>query len=168
LKVTVGSTLTDYTVDNLNELVSFAKNKNISFMWHWFNQSGFYKNKIIPCDPVRAKVALSIMPEGLYKNMWIDSLSGKNPCFNCFALRSFAVLKCNGDIIPCLSKWNQSIGNIMVDSPIKVWQSQKAKTIRQEIANCPGCLNSWGVGWSLQTEYFRVFKEAAKRRLNKF
>jgi MoaA/NifB/PqqE/SkfB family radical SAM enzyme len=168
LNVTVGSTLTDHTVEHTQDLVDYAHKMGVTFMWHWFNQSSFYGNVQAP-QPKDAE-ALSeavraVVPKGLYRDFWLQSFSGETPSFQCFALQSFCVIKCDGEIVPCLSKWNRSIGNVKDADPLTLWHSGLAKERRREVSTCAGCLNSWGCGWSLQTEYFRVLKYAMKKRL---
>jgi len=45
-------------------------------------------------------------------------------------------------------------GNILKDSPTKIWKSSLAKKIRQDIKKCPGCLNTWGIEWSLASSVY--------------
>ena len=169
LNVTVGSTLTVQTAKNYRELLEYSKRMDIPFMFHWFNQSNFYGNmrekEFDGCD-LKAVVESS-MPCNLYRDMWVQSLeSGKIPRFRCFALNSFLVLKCNGDVAPCLSLWDSVAGNMRDEKyPSCVWHSERAKTIRKVVKNCSGCLNSWGVNWSLRTSYIPLLEYEAKRRL---
>ncbi len=168
LNVTVGSTLTDQTVRSSGELVSYAKRLNIPFMFHWFNQSSFYGNtneKNLASSIARNAIE-STMPCSLYRDMWVQSLhTGKIPTFNCFALYSFLVLKCNGDIAPCLSLWDTVVGNMRDSPPSKVWSNRRAQNARKIVKGCSGCLNSWGVSWSLRTTYYPELFHKTKRRL---
>lgn len=116
----------------------------------WYNSSKFYENTPTLNECRNLQDALSCMPDGLYKEMW---LSGK-PCFDCFALRGFAVLKANGDVVPCLSKWDEPVGNFNKASIEQIWASVEMRRERASVKACRGCLNSWGVGWSLNTSYF--------------
>jgi len=165
LNVTVGSTLTDKTFENSQDLYAYSKKYGVNFMWHWFNQGTFYNNNIdLKLSPENAKKALTIMSDSLYRYLWLQSLQGQIPRFECYALRSFAVLKCTGEIVPCLSRWNQSIGNIMEHSGKTVWSGSLAKKARLDISKCAGCLNSWGCGWSLQTKYFPSLQYKLKEK----
>lgn len=161
VKVTVGSTLTDETYENKTELLAYAKSKSVSFMWHWFNSGSFYDNKARVFDNKKLNDALSIMPDGLYKEMWLAN----RPCFECFALRSFCVLKANGDVSPCLSRWGECIGNFKQQPISEIWNNAQAEAERDIVKACSGCLNSWGVGWSLQTKYFPNLKYKIQEKL---
>jgi len=169
LNITVGSTLTVQTAENYRELLEYSRKMGVPFMFHWFNQSNFYgnmKKKENNGSDMESVVEAS-MPCSLYRDMWIQSLeTGKIPRFRCFALNSFMVLKCNGDIAPCLSLWNSVAGNIRDEKyPSCVWHSERAKAIRKVVKNCSGCLNSWGVNWSLRTSYIPLLVHEVKRRL---
>lgn len=162
LKVVVGSTLTEETFKHKDELVAFAKRKGVEFMYHWYNSSKFYENTPSLNECRNLKDALSCMPDSLYKEMWLAN----KPCFECYALRSFLVLKANGDVVPCLSKWDCSVGNFNYQSMENIWRNMDDKLA--VIKACKGCLNSWGVGWSLNTSYFENldYKISKKLRLN--
>lgn len=161
--VTVGSTLTDETVKYGNELVCYAKKMGVPFMWHWANQSNFYGEATAKVSKENAEKALRLVPNSFYKNMWLNSLDGKPEKFRCSALTSFAVLKCNGEVVPCLTHWDQSIGNMLTSNPQRIWRD--AKKQRLLVKECAGCLNSWGCGWSLQQQYTPLLKYAVKRRM---
>lgn len=165
LYVSVGSTLTDYTAKQCGDLLGYTRKIGVPFMWHWYNTSSFYNNCPLNVAPKVVREALGCMSDSVYKRMWLDSLYGVSPRFKCYALRNFAVLKCNGDVVPCLTLWNSAIGNVAKDKPSKVWNSENACAVRKQIAHCAGCLNSWGVGWSLQAEYWRNLRFAIMRRL---
>ncbi len=174
LRVTVGSTLTYETAKHADDLLNYVKCNNLEFIWHWPNKSSFYRNQDTPFDNCGDKDLLKeainkAFSEGSYRQSWLDSLNGVSPCFECYALRGFAVLRCNGDIVPCLSHWDTSIGNIMTHDPETVWNSEKANSVRQTVHECGhhGCLNSWGYRWSLNDAYFPLLKNALKKRLLK-
>jgi MoaA/NifB/PqqE/SkfB family radical SAM enzyme len=175
--VSLGSTLTNKNLENNLKAKEYSQSLNVPFMWHWFNQSGFYGNEQSDRAQNYKKTEEMIhavkttTPPGLYRDMWINELNGVKPKFKCFALNTFAVLKCNGDIAPCLSMWNNTIGTVRDEDPAKVWSSKQAKQVRKSIKNCEGCLNSWGACWSLSTSYypnlFHKIKENIQPRKNK-
>jgi MoaA/NifB/PqqE/SkfB family radical SAM enzyme len=162
-QVTVGSTLTDRTVKYGNVMVYYTKNTGVPFMWHWANQSAFYGDGVANVSKENAEKALCLVPNSYYKSMWLRSLNGKPQKFRCSALTSFAVIKCSGEVVPCLSHWNRSIGNMLTDDPQRIWRG--AKEQRRFVKSCSGCLNSWGCGWSLQQQYTPLLKYAIKRRI---
>lgn len=176
LCVTIGSTLTNETAKQADALITYAKDHDVHFMWHWPNKSTFYKNtESFDANQTTNKTLLveainkAYPVDTEYKQQWLRNLDGENPCFNCYALKSFAVLKCNGDLVPCLSHWDCSIGNILDNKPTQVWSSKTATDMRIKVHECGlnGCLNSWGYGWSITDAYFPGLKEALNRRLKK-
>lgn len=157
LNISIGSTLTNETVGNADQIKAYAQQQNINFMLHWFNQSDFYDNidEKATEDVVAYERAIkTVLEPSPYREMWLNYLEGKAIRFNCFALQTFCVIKCNGDISPCLSRWNDTIGNVREKSASDIWRSKEAHLARKKIDNCKGCLNSWGVGWSLQSSYY--------------
>jgi len=172
LRVTVGSILTPETARRTDKLLDYAKTNKVAFIWHWPNKSAFYNNDDLNLNPskdidILTQAICKAFPDDIYRECWLNSLHGIAPVFDCYALRSFAVLKCNGDIAPCLSLWDKSIGNIMKDDPSKVWNSKEYDCMRERVHDCGmhGCLNSWGFAWSLKDAYFPLLKRAIKRRL---
>jgi len=83
-------------------------------------------------------------------------LSGKSIKFSCFAMYTFCVLKCNGDIVPCLNLWDMKAGNVREKSPADIWHSYEAKKVRKIIKSCDGCLNSWGAPWSFSSSFYPI------------
>ncbi len=161
IPVTLGATLTFKNLENNVQAKNYADTLKVPFLYHWFNVSGFYGNeqsdrKSKPNKQAEMMNAIkTTIPSGPYRDMWMEEIQGVKQRFVCFAVNTFAVLKCNGDIAPCLSLWNKNIGNVRNTDPETVWKSKKAREIRREIKNCEGCLNSWGVGWSLSTSYYK-------------
>jgi len=101
--------------------------------------------------------------------MWVKEVETQQlPKFNCFGLNTFVVLKCNGDLVPCLSLWEKSIGNVRNADPMTVWKSKKAQELRKEVRSCKGCLNNWGVNWSLSSSYYQnlIFKIRNKNKIS--
>jgi MoaA/NifB/PqqE/SkfB family radical SAM enzyme len=173
IPVSLGATLTVKNLKNNIKAKEYAKTINTLFMFHWFNTSGFYGNeqsasiKDNSKTDEMIKAVKTTMPPGPYRDMWIKEFKGIQPKFRCFAVNTFAVLKCNGDIAPCLSLWNKTIGNARNDDPEAIWRSKKAQEIRKEIRHCNGCLNSWGVGWSLSSSYYQNFFHKIKINIRK-
>lgn len=176
LCITIGSTLTNETAKQADALIEYAKTHDVNFMWHWPNKSAFYKNSESQelDKPVDKQLLIDAINKAYptdtdYKQQWLNYLDGKKPCFNCYALKSFAVLRCNGDLVPCLSQWDNSIGNILDNNPSQVWKSATASSERKMVHSCglTGCLNSWGYGWSITDSYFPGLKKAIYRRIKK-
>lgn len=177
LKITVGSTLAPQTCKHMDDLVAYAKENNVPFMWHWYNRSSFYSNekeKEGYSAQVNAELKNAITqvhPNSLYRSWWLQYIdTGKIPSFKCYALKSFAVIKSNGDIVPCLSHWDKPIGNVVKQDPQEVWHSKQATEVRKFVrhcGNCVGCLNSWGCGWSLEDAHWPIIKWAIRKKRSK-
>jgi MoaA/NifB/PqqE/SkfB family radical SAM enzyme len=152
-RVTAGSTLTNATLPSALETREYAKKLGIDFVYHWYNESSFYGNegKRLVSDNKALSAVIQIMPQSLYRNMWLKWLDGRPSNFSCFSMHTFCVLKCNGDISPCLTHWNVKIGNVRESTPSEIWSSKRAEEARNLVKNCDGCLNSWGVGWSMDS-----------------
>jgi MoaA/NifB/PqqE/SkfB family radical SAM enzyme len=155
LSITVGVVISDLTLDSLSEVRSYAKRLNIELTEAWYNESSFYDN--VGKNVFRSKrliEAVRSQPPSPLQNLWLRALHGKSIKFPCFAMQTFFVLKCNGDIVPCLTKWNSKAGNVRESSPMAIWHSDEAKKVRKIVKACQGCLNSWGAGWSLSSSFY--------------
>lgn len=151
--VNTGATLDGRHIKDNMEAKAFVEARGLHWIFHWFNVSPFYSNTTAEDRDLEGiKNALMSFKPDLYRQMWLDSLKGKKPKFKCFALNTFLVLKCNGDVVPCLSLWNDVIGNMRTSTPKSVWYGKKADEVRVKVRNCSGCLNSWGYGWSNQSD----------------
>ncbi|MDD4004632.1 MAG: radical SAM protein [Elusimicrobiaceae bacterium] len=152
LDIGFGFTLMDTTLANLEATRDYARKMDVGFLMQWFNQSPFYSNAgDVKLDREKMLEAVKSYPDPILRDMWLDWLHGKSIRFNCFALHSFCVLKCNGDISPCLSKWDVCAGNVRENTPSEIWQSEAARQARRGVRACEGCLNSWGTDWSFRT-----------------
>ena len=152
---TFGFTLTDRTLPFLNDVRTYANKLDIDFLVQWYNQSSFYGNKGKDLATKNSMInAVQSLPDTIIREMWLKWLAGKSIKFRCFAMYTFCVLKCNGDMSPCLSLWDVNAGNVRYDSPTKIWHSIDAKKARKTVKNCKGCLNSWGTGWSFESSFY--------------
>jgi len=161
--VSLGATLMEKNLENNLLAHEYALAQGVPFLYHWFNTGSFYEKK----GESQKKIAVAVqqLPDGLYRDFWLSSLKDKPYGFRCFALNDFAVLKLNGDIVPCLSKWDQPIGNVKVHSPSEIWNSKEAQHGRNLVSGCSGCLNSWGCSWSLSAAYYPNLFYVLKRKI---
>jgi len=159
LNVAAGIVVSDLTVDSIYNVREYAKKLNIDFVEAWYNTSSFYGNYN---EEDKAKIKEKIIeivksqPLSLLQEKWLSWLKGQSIKFPCFAMNTFCVIKCNGDIVPCLSRWDFKAGNARENSPTEVWHSPKAKEIRKSIKKCKGCLNTWSSGWSFESAYYPI------------
>ncbi len=156
LHIAAGIVLSDFTLHSLEEVRKYAKRLNISLTEAWYNEASFYdnvgenvfNNQLI--EPVESQHASPL------QEIWLKALRGKSIKFLCFAMYTFCVLKCNGDIVPCLNLWDDKTGNVREYSPTAIWHSVYAKRARSLVKNCKGCLNGWGVDWSLSSSFYPI------------
>jgi len=158
ISVGFGFTLTNRTLPYLEEVRAYAQRLNVDCLVQWYNESSFYSNtgKNLSSNDDSITKAIQSLPNSITREMWLKWLMGKPIKFQCFAMYTFCVLKCNGDISPCLSLWDVKVGNVRESSPTEIWHSADAKKARKIIKNCQGCLNSWGTGWSFNSSFYPI------------
>ncbi len=157
LGVVAGIVISDLTIDSLQGVRDYTKKLNIDLVEAWYNISSFYGNYTEEDKTkIKEKIieAVKTQPPSPLQERWLLYLNGKSIKFSCFALNTFFVLKCNGDVVPCLNLWDLKVGNVRENSPASIWYGDKAKEVRKSIKNCQGCLNSWGAGWSFNSSYY--------------
>ena len=157
LNIAAGIVISDLTIDSLQEVRDYTKKLNIDLVEAWYNISSFYGNYTEEDKTkIKEKIieAVKSQPSSPLQERWLLYLNGRPIKFPCFALNTFFVLKCNGDIVPCLNLWDLKAGNARENSPASIWYSDKAKEVRKSIKDCQGCLNSWGAGWSFNSSYY--------------
>ena len=160
LSIVIGLTLSDLTIDGWEQVKEYADKLNIDMMAQWYNQSSFYdnENKNNEINKDKMTDAVKKQPNTIIREKWLKLLKSQSIKFRCFAAQTFLVLRCDGNMVPCLSYWDLIMGNVREQSPSEIWHNNKAKEIRKTIAKCPGCLNSWGVEWSMTTAFYpRLF-----------
>jgi len=151
-----GFTLSDQTLPFLEEVRTYAKNLGIELLVQWYSQSPFYDNigkNLTTTDGSMVKTVQSL-PYPILRELWLKWLAGKSIRFHCFAMDTFCALHCNGDIVPCLSLWDTKAGNVRESSPTALWSDSKAKSVRETVKSCPGCLNAWGSRWSFESSFY--------------
>lgn len=161
--VSLGATLTVETCKQNMEAKAYAERVGVPFLFHWFNRSTFYGNCGLGMrETVTLANAVAGLPASLYRDMWLKHLHGKKQGFRCYALNSFMVVKCNGDVAPCLTYWDKVTGNVFDGE--QFWCSVKACETRDvTVKYCKGCLNNWGVIWSLRSMYYPLLWYKIKR-----
>ena len=147
----LGMTVSDLTVDKYDSLKKYANEKKVFLEHAWYQQSPYYgnENQEIKLSKIKIKKIVEKMPETPRKELWLKDIQGKPIKFECYALRTFFVLKNNGDVVPCLTYSDVVAGNITKQSFRKIFTSQRAKELKKNVVKkCPGCLNTWGYSWS--------------------
>jgi MoaA/NifB/PqqE/SkfB family radical SAM enzyme len=156
LRISAGIVLSDLTLHSLPEVRSYANRLNIDLTEAWYNEASFYDNIGKNVFSNQLIEAVKWQPSSPLQETWLKALRGKSIKFSCFAMYTFCVLKCNGDIVPCLNLFDMKAGNIREKSPTDIWHSYEMKKVRKIVKNCHGCLNSWGLPWSFRSSYYPI------------
>lgn len=156
LSLVAGFTLSDLTLAEWQKVKKYADGKGIDFMMQWYNQSSFYQNNKPGAESDREKMLAAVASQDntIIREKWLKLIKGEEIKFKCYAAKSFFALRSDGQIVPCLNYWDSALGNARHETLSRIWNNERAKKIRQEIKNCPGCLNSWGVEWSMTTAFY--------------
>lgn len=168
LNIAAGIVVSDLTIDSIYDVREYTGKLNISLVEAWYNTSPFYKNKT---DGEKAQFKdklrkiVGSQPLSVTRDKWLKWLKGYPIKFPCFAANTFCVVKCDGDIVPCLTLWDQKLGNARDSCPWDIWHSEQAKRARKAVKPCNGCLNTWGLGWSVEAGYYQRLLLAIKHPL---
>ena len=155
LTIGFGTVVTDRTIDSIPALRHYADERGIGMLIQWYNQSGFYSNTNSKDNSEEVSRIREVVKEADYtilSDLWCNYLEGKPHSFNCMALQSFYVIKCNGDIVPCLSYWNNRIGNVRNNTPSNILKRRGGITCTNH------CLNSWATYWSFEADPIQYVK----------
>ena len=158
IRISAQMTLFDLNLDSVEEVRAYAKNMNIDLLEGWYNEASFYSNTGRHSTNAADKLiqVIESQPKSPLQQEHLRALRGKSIKFTCFAMYTFCVLKCNGDIVPCLNLWDVKAGNVRENSPSTIWHSDEAKKARKAVKDCSGCLNSWGMGWSFGASFYPI------------
>ena len=149
LELRMQITISPHNLHSLEAVRNFAEDLDVDLVEGWYNESGFYgnsgKGKLVDIETMKA---VQSQDDTLLKEKWLKMLKGESIKFPCFGLNTFLVIKCQGDVVPCLTKWNDTAGNLRENSLTEIWSTDKMRMMRENVKQCDGCLNSWGTGWS--------------------
>lgn len=161
----VGFTLSDITLHSLRETKAYAERLNVSFIVQMYDETPYYHNigrNLVSNGLIKAVQSLPWSPS---HEMWLKALMGKSIKYPCFAMYTFCVLRCNGDIVPCLHLAQESAGNVKKYPPSVIWHSTVARRARRFVKGCKGCLNDWATSWSFESYYPPILLSHVKRAL---
>jgi MoaA/NifB/PqqE/SkfB family radical SAM enzyme len=170
LSLAVGFVLTDANLFSMEKVKEYTQKMNLSLSVQWYNQSPYYGNigKSLLNDSEFLISSIHSSSSTIINEMGLRLLKGKSIKFPCFAMYTFCLLDCSGDIIPCFNLWDSKIGNVRKISPTDIWHSRQAKESRKVVKNCRGCLNGCGVGWSFESCVLPFLPFYIKRGLGLF
>jgi len=165
IDLTIGFTLSSLTVDSFKETRAYAQRLNVGFLAQMYADFPYYYK--VQGDFVNDRLieTVKLLPNSPHHELWLKFLSGKSIKFPCFAMYSFCLLRCNGDMAPCLRFCDIQAGNVREDSPSVIWHSVAAKKARKLVKSCKGCLNDWGVNDSFQSYFLPILRFEVMKRL---
>jgi radical SAM protein with 4Fe4S-binding SPASM domain len=166
--IAVGYVLSQYTDNNYYETRTFLQDIGLDLFVQWYDTNQYYGNKKDNIDIEKHIQIVQTLPESLRKRMWIKYLQTGKICFSCYAMKTFFLLRSNGDVTPCLTKSEISAGNVKNKTPTEIWNSSEMKEIRSQVKKCKGCLNSWSVDLSLHSYYLPIIIFELEQKLKKF
>lgn len=170
LSVTVGYTFSRKTCDSMRDVRSYVQSLGLRFLPQAYEEFSYYSNtsgtkeKFWDEGLIKAieELSPSFQKEVLLKIARKDEIS-----FRCSSLKNFLLLRCNGDVTPCLRYSHIKIGNLRDQSFQEIWTGEKAKEARSTIHDCKGCSNTWATGWSLRywmPPFFRILSEVVIKK----
>ncbi|MBF0154187.1 MAG: radical SAM protein [Magnetococcales bacterium] len=184
LTVTVGYTLSPKTAGNLDEVAGYVCGLGLRFLPQMFEEFEYYSNNSPgnfayfadahgdANEEMRVMIqALESIQPSFQKELFLSLLHQGQFPFKCASLKSFFLMRSNGDISPCLRYSETRIGNLREASFEEIWHSKKMAEARTVVANCRGCSNTWATGWSMRywmPPFFKLLAIATiKKHLNK-
>ncbi len=167
INLAIGITLSELSIYSFGEVRAYAEKSNVNFMAQLYDEAPFYRHDNVDYDnalPPNLRVlpkddlikAAQSLPFSYHHEVLIKALMGKTIKFLCFSLYTFCLLRCNGDIAPCLRFADMKVGNVREQSPSQIWHSPAAKEARKVVKSCKGCLNTWAVSESYKAYYLPV------------
>lgn len=167
LSIATGFVLSDITLPVLEEVKAYTHKMNVQLHVQWYNEALYYDNigKHLLSNTKAIIDAIHLLSPTPIHEMGIKLLTGKSIKFPCFAMYTFCLLKCSGDIVPCFNLWDVKVGNLRESPPSLIWQSLEAKKARRKVKNCQGCLNACGVVWSFGASFYPLLLFELKKNL---
>jgi MoaA/NifB/PqqE/SkfB family radical SAM enzyme len=131
--IVIGQTLHPLTVDHVRSVKEYADKHGVAYLLQMYDEAPYYSNQSMKATANEIKRMIKTvndLPPSFQTELLKEILKHGKVKFECFALRSFCVLRANGDIVSCLR---------MID--------------RKKIKECKGCANTWCSGWSMQENF---------------
>lgn len=163
LFITAGITISDLTLDYVDEYLDYCKKHGITQTVAWYQEAPFYGNVGEHKENLRMGKIVEKIDESPRKHAWLKYLKTGKIDFLCFGMQTFFFLRCNGEVTSCFLYSDQSAGNVKNQTPTEIWFGEKAKKIREMVMNCKGCLNTWAYNWSIESYFIPLFAHYVKR-----
>lgn len=156
--IVVGHTLSNLSTDTLQDVLDYAQKSKIGFITQLHEEFDYYHNEdednaiqnYRSADNLTLINTVNSLKPSFHNEMLLSSLKHTLK-YRCASMRSFFLLKCTGEISPCLCYSNISAGNVKQNSLPEIWNSEAASKARKVVGKCQGCSNSWATSWSFES-----------------
>lgn len=151
--ISIGTMILPENIHTIKKTMEQFERVGISCILQMPEESKYYNDAQLAKErPYNVREFVASLPDrfNMLREHWLKYLDGKDYSFKCYALRDFFGLKCNGDVIPCLKKWDLVVGNLRTDKPEDILTTPGYRNIA--VFYCQGCLNTWGCYWSWQAD----------------
>ncbi len=152
LSVTVGYTLAPWTFENLEEVRIYAKSCGMNFLPQMYEEFAYYGNTDRKKGVYTGEMfdAVKAFPESFQKEVILKGMRNESLRYRCASMRNFFLMRCNGDVSPCLKFGDIRVGNLREEPFHEIWNGPRAKDARELVDKCAGCSNTWATGWSMR------------------
>lgn len=155
LRISINTVVMNHNIDELGGLVDFAERNKVWIRFQGLNwQSNAYTNflkaqdnELWPKDIIKVEKALDELIARKKKHQRISNSlrhlkairyyyrwPGKNMNYRC-QVRKNMYIRPNGSVKYCSPL--EEIGNVTIEEPEKIWESEKALYVRTKINKCP-------------------------------
>jgi len=162
LGLVLGQTLHPLTLSYVDEVKTYAEKHGITYLAQIYDEGPYYdnigKSNIVSEEIAKMTEIVKKFEPSFHNEILLKILKDKIVEFDCFTLRSFFILRCNGDVMPCLRLCDIKIGNVRESSPSEIWNSEVAREARKTVKACKGCANTWATDWSMESNFIPFSK----------
>jgi MoaA/NifB/PqqE/SkfB family radical SAM enzyme len=174
LNFVAGQTLHPLTLPYIDETKRYAQEKGVPYFLQLYDEAPYYHNvgSTIVSEQDMKKMADKVREQepSFHNETLLTILKNRIIKFDCFTMRSFFILRANGDVMPCLRLCDIKIGNVRETPPSEIWHSAAALKTREKVRACLGCANTWATDWSRQSNplpFTKLLVAAFSKRLTK-
>ena len=101
----------------------------------------------------------NLLPPNTHHHRVVSVLEGRSARYQCSSMRSFILLRYNGDVAPCLRFADIVFGNIREQSMTEILKKQEYLGGADRVMHCDGCLNTWCTDWSMEDNAFPFWRQ---------
>jgi len=173
--ITLGHTLSSLTQETVEEVRKYANNLGVGFLTQLYEEFPYYNIKNRGKEKPNNKKThlyqlikvIKKLPPSLHHEVLLEAIRGKLK-YKCASLQTFFLLRCDGNIVPCLQFSDIKVGNIREMSIEKIWNSESYRKTRKLVSKCRGCSNAWAYAWSLDYWPLPFWKLLIRVKIKKY